>query len=150
MSHTYTSLLVHGVFSTKERRPLLDARALPEMARIIGGTMAKSKGRLLALNGTENHVHLLGSFHQTVALSDLVRDIKAVSSGWVHERFGSMRGFGWQEGYAAFTAGKGDRDRVIGYIGGQKDHHRKKTFEQELIEMLERAEIEYDRRNLFG
>ena len=149
IGHTYTCLVNHIVFSTKERRPLLNRGIFPSLVKFTGGIIRKRKGKLLAMNGTENHVHILGIFSPTIATSDLVRDLKALSSGWIHDNFPHQEIFAWQEGYSAFSVGKAGRENVIRYIKHQEKHHRKKTFEEELVEMLDRADIEYELKYLF-
>ena len=146
MGHTYTILLYHGVFSTKERRELLRPDLMPELVKVVGGIIRDRDGALLAMNGMRDHVHLLARFHPKYALSDMFRDIKAISCDWVHDRFVHLRDFAWQEGYSAFTVSKSNQARVEAYIAGQAEHHRRRTFEEELKMLLERHGIEYDPR----
>jgi len=149
MGHTYANLIYHLVFSTKERRALLSQEVLERLIPFVGGVVRHRKGKLLAMNGTENHVHLLASIGPAAALSDQVRDIKALSSGWVRDVWPALRLFGWQSGYAAFTVSVQTLGSVIGYIEKQRAHHRRRTFEEELIAMLERAGVEYDPEYVF-
>ena len=149
MGQTYTSLTYHVVFSTKQRRASIGADLLPRLVQYVGGIIRKRDGKLLAMNGPEDHVHLLAILVPKMALSDQVRDIKAVSSGWIHESFPELKTFAWQAGYSAFSVGKANLDGVSRYIEGQQEHHRNVSFEEELISMLERAGIEYDQRYLF-
>ena len=149
MGHTYTSLTYHIVFGTKERRRLISSDLQPRLVQYVGGIVRQRGGKLLAMNGAEDHVHLLALLVPKLSVSDKVRDIKALSSGWVHDSFPNLRLFAWQEGYGAFTVGKANLESVIAYISGQEEHHRTKTFEEELIEMLERAGVDYDPRYLF-
>ena len=144
MGHSYTSLFCHAVFSTKQRLPLLDVKCLPELSRVVSGILTKRKSRLLALNGTQNHVHLLGLFHPVIAVSDMLRNIKAISSEWIHEHGNSA--FAWQSGYGAFSVSPGNLAAVERYIAAQQEHHRHKTFEEEFVELLQRAGVEYDPR----
>jgi REP element-mobilizing transposase RayT len=149
MSHTYTTLMCHGVFSTKHRAALLKSEMMPELVKVVGGIVRDRDGKLLAMNGTSNHVHLLMIFHPKLALSDLFRDIKAVSSNWVHEKFPGSTGFGWQEGYGAFSVSRSNATKVEAYIANQEEHHRTQTFEEELIALLERHGVVYDKRYVF-
>ncbi len=149
MGHTYTNLMVHGVFSTKRRQTLLSSKIMPELVKVVGGIIKERDGSLLAMNGTANHVHLLSIFHPKHAFSDMFRDIKAISSDWVHERFPEMRDFAWQTGYGAFSVSKSNATKVETYIARQEEHHRQQTFEEELIALLDRHGIEYDRRYVF-
>ena len=150
MSHTYTDLLYHCVFSTKERCQLIDHDLLPELTRVIGGIIRERKGRLLECNAMPDHIHLLALFHPTFTISEMLRDIKSDSSDWVHRRYDRTKTFAWQEGYGCFTVGIGNKDDVVGYIRKQQIHHREETFEEEFIKMLKRAEIPYDPRFVFG
>ena len=149
MGHTYTNLLYHVVFSTKERRPLINDDLAPRLIQFTGGIIRERKGKLLAMNGSPDHMHLLGMFVPKMAVSDMVRDIKSLTSAWVRDVFPNLKQFAWQEGYSAFTVGKSNLDSAMAYIGNQQAHHKKKTFDEELIELLERAGIEYDPRYLF-
>ena len=94
-----------------------------------------------------DHVHLLVGLKATHCLADFMRELKKASSAWVHEEIGMER-FSWQEGYAAFTVSPSARPEVQSYIARQEVHHRKKTFREELVEMLEKAGVEYDPRYL--
>ena len=150
MASTFTDLLYHCVFSTKERRPFLDHDLLPELTRVIGGIIRDRKGRLLECNGMPDHIHLLAVFHQTFTISDMLRDIKAGSSDWVRRRYGRTRAFAWQEGYSCFTVGIASKDPVADYIRNQQIRHQEKTFEEEYTWMLDQAGIPYDPRFVFG
>jgi len=149
MGHTYTSLAYHVVFSTKQRRAWLSEEVRPRLVEFVGGVVRQRKGRLLGMNGPGDHVHVLAILSAATALSAQVRDIKALSSGWIHDTFAGLGAFAWQEGYSAFTVGPGDLDRVRRYIARQQEHHKTTTFEQELIAMLDRAGVEYDPKYLF-
>jgi REP element-mobilizing transposase RayT len=149
MGHTYTTLMYHGVFSTKERREILRPDILPQLIKVVGGIIRGRDGKLLAMNGTRNHVHLLTIFHPKHAISDMFRDFKAASSDWVHDTFPELRDFAWQSGYSAFSVSRSVAPKVEAYIAGQEEHHRKQTFEEELVALLKRHGIEYDPRYVF-
>jgi len=149
MAHTFTDLLYHCVFSTKERRPFIDGDLLPELTRVIGGIIRDRKGSLLECNAMPNHIHLLAVFPATIAVADMLRDIKSDSSDWVRRRFGKTRAFAWQEGYGCFTVGIGSKNSVVRYIRNQQIHHQAATFEEEFIGMLKRAKKAYDLRFVF-
>jgi len=149
MGHTYSNVMCHVVFSTKNRKPMLDSAAMPELARVVGGILRRRGGKLLAMNGTENHVHLLAVFPPKLSISDHVRDIKAVSSGWMHEKFLRADGFAWQIGYSVFSVSKSNASAVERYIAGQAEHHRRRSFEQELIALLKKHGLEYDTKYVF-
>jgi REP element-mobilizing transposase RayT len=149
MAHTYTSLTYHVVFSTKQRRPLIDPALLPRLAKFVGGVIRQRKSKLLAMGGTTDHVHILGTFAPKMAVSDQMRDVKALSSGWIKDNDGE-KSFAWQEGYSAFSVGTTGLDSVRRYIDNQQAHHRKTTFDEELLALLQRANIEYDPKHVFG
>ena len=149
MAHTYTNHLYHGVYSTKERRPWLEPDMVSRLTEITGGIIRARKGNLLAFNAVPNHVHLLAMFPPTVSVSDMYRDIKALSSSWIKETFPHMRGFAWQNGYSSFTVGMATLESATQYIRNQQNHHHEKTFEEELIFLLEQCGIPYDPRYVF-
>lgn len=146
MAHTFTNLLYHVVFSTKNRRPDIDDELKPELFAYLGGIVRGIDGKPILINGTADHVHLLMVLPQTISLADAVRTIKANSSGWVHGNWGDRKSFGWQTGYSAFTVSESRRESVRRYTAGQEAHHRKITFEDELIRLLKKHHAPYDPR----
>ncbi len=112
----------------------------------IGGTVRKLGGISLALNGTEDHVHLLAKLRPDTALSDVLRDLKANSSGWMHNLFPELKEFSWQRGYGAFTVSQSNVEEVANYIARQKEHHARVSFRDEFIQFLKANGIEYDER----
>jgi len=147
MASTYLSLHYHLVFSTKNREPFINAEWRPRLHKYLGGTISGLGGFPQIIGGVDDHVHLLVGLKATHSLADVLRELKKASSVWVHEQIG-LSSFSWQEGYAAFTVSATARDGVQKYISNQEDHHRKRTYREELIEMLEKAEIEYDAKYL--
>lgn len=147
MPGSYTQLLYHAVFLTKNREPLIVQDMRPRLHGYIGGIVRNQRGSLLAIGGVEDHLHVLFRSRADAALSDLMRDLKGDSSKWVHETFPS-RPFAWQEGYAAFSVSASARDKVIAYIENQEDHHRTRTFGEELRALLDAHGVEYDPRYL--
>ena len=122
---------------------------MPELAKVVGGIVREREGKLLAMGGTHNHVHVLCIFHPKHAVSDVFRDIKAIASDWVHRKFPDLKNFAWQEGYSAFSVSQSSATRVRNYIASQAEHHRRQTFEEELAALLKRHGIEYDPRHAF-
>jgi hypothetical protein len=114
----------------------------------LGGTIKSLGGVPLAIGGTSDHVHLLISLSAAHRLSEVVRDLKTASSRWVHETIGS-RLFAWQEGYGAFTVSASNRDAVCKYVLNQEEHHRKKSFQEEYRELLERAGVQFEEKYLW-
>ena len=146
MPDSYTNLLYHIVFSTKDRRPLITPEHEIRLYDYIGGTLRQIGGICLELNGTADHLHLLAKLRPTRAVSDLLRDLKANASGWMHDVFPSMKDFSWQRGYGAFTVSQSNIETVRRYITKQKEHHRRISFRDEFIQFLRDNGIEYDDR----
>ena len=149
MPRSYCNLLYHIVFSTKERRPWLDATLETRVHEYLGGAIRGEGGISLLVGGVEDHVHLFAKLRQDKAVSDVIRDIKANTSGWIHRTFPGYGAFDWQDGYGAFTVSPSQSTALKDYIRGQKKHHRKVTFQDEFIEFLKRHEIEFDERYLW-
>ncbi|HET7100036.1 MAG TPA: IS200/IS605 family transposase [Terriglobia bacterium] len=149
MAQTLVSLLVHVVFSTKERRPLITSEVEDELYRYVAGTLQNFASPCLAVGGTENHVHLLISQSKNIALSRLMEELKKSSSKWIKTKGTKLRRFGWQDGYGAFSIGESQVGIVKRYIARQKERHRKQTFEQELMALLQKYQIGYDERYLW-
>jgi REP element-mobilizing transposase RayT len=149
MAHTFTNLLTHVIFSTKDRVPCIDAELKPELLAYLGGMMREVGGKAYAINGTADHVHLLISLPPTIALSDTMRTMKANSSRWVGGKWSARKSFGWQTGYGAFSVSKSNVSEVVKYIQNQESHHRKITFQEEFIAFLKKHEIGYDERYIW-
>ena len=146
---SYTNLKYHIVFSTKQRRPLIESTLLPRLQEYVGGIVRELDGKLLEANGPEDHMHLCIQAKPTIAVSDLVGKIKANSSGWVHKTFPHLRDFAWQDGYAAFTVAQSGLSILSKYIHAQQEHHKKQSFQEELIALLKLHGIDYDERYIF-
>jgi len=145
MPHTYSSLLVHCVFSTKERRNLIRDPQL--LWRYVSG-IARNKGiPLVAAGGTTNHLHLLLDLPPTMQLSEVMQVLKGNSSHWLND---ATTPFAWQQGYGGFAIGQSQRETLIAYIENQEEHHRKYSFEQEFVALLRKYGILYDDRFVFG
>jgi REP element-mobilizing transposase RayT len=145
MSHTHAHNLLHCVFSTKERLPLIQKPE--ELWRYTVGLAYNKSVHVIAAGGTSNHVHLLMLLPQTVTLAKTMQEIKANSSRWLHE---TLRSFQWQEGYGAFSVSHSQRETVARYIANQEEHHRERSFEEEFITLLRKSGIDYDPRYVFG
>lgn len=150
MAHTYSNILIHALFSTKDRQPWLAAEIRDEAFRYLGGTINALGGQSLLANGPRDHVHLLYVQPRTLSIASLMEKVKANSSGWVKERWPDRRYFGWQTGYAAFSVSKSHVERVKLYIGNQEAHHRKVSFQEEVMAFLKRQGIAYDPRYVFA
>jgi putative transposase len=147
MPSTYVSLYYHIVFGTKDREPLIAPEWRARFHEYLGGTIRGLDGSAEGVGGMGDHVHLLIGLKASHCLADVVRELKKASSTWVREDAG-WRAFAWQEGYAAFTVSATSRRAVQGYIENQQEHHRKKSFREELVEFLDKAEIKFDAKYL--
>ena len=146
MPDSYTNLLYHIIFSTKDRRPLITPEYEIRLYEYLGGTIRKVGGISLELNGTADHIHLLAKLRPDCALSDVLRELKANATGWMHDVFPSLKNFSWQRGYGAFTVSQSNVEAVRRYIARQKEHHRKTSFRDEFIQFLNENAIKYDER----
>lgn len=144
MPHTFTNLLAHIVFSTKERLPLINTELRPHLHAYMGGIIRELNGTALIINGMADHTHLLVALPPTISMADAMRVLKSNSSRWVHETRGNK--FGWQGGYGAFSVSESNVEPVSRYIAHQEEHHRKMTFQEELLTLLKRHKIEFDER----
>ena len=149
MAHTYTNILTHVIFSTKDRIPNIDAELKPQLYAYINGIARELKTELLAINGAADHLHLLIMLPAQLALADALRVLKTNSSRWVHEKWVSRQDFGWQTGYGAFSVSQSKVSNVLSYIANQEQHHQKRSFQKEFIEYLNKNGIEYDERYIW-
>jgi REP element-mobilizing transposase RayT len=146
---SFTKLSYHVIFGTRYRQPLIRDSFRVRLYEYIGGTIRGLKGHLIEIGGIEDHLHLLANFPPVKAVSDVIRDIKANASRWINE-LGEVPGkFEWQKGYACFTVSYSQREPVGGYLRNQREHHRKRTFQEEYIEFLRKHDIGFDERYLF-
>ncbi len=149
MGSTYCSLLYHAVFSTKDRKRWLDDGIRQRLYSYMDGTVREKGGVLIAANGTDDHVHLLLGLHQTKAIADAVQEVKANSSRWIHDSFSEYKDFAWQRGYGAFSVSFSQQDKVEAYLAKQQVHHRKATFQEEFLILLNAHRVEYDERYIW-
>jgi putative transposase len=143
---SYRQILYQIVFGTKYRRPTINETHCTELYRYIWGIVKSKNCLLFRINGVEDHIHILCDLHPTVALADLVKDIKAGSSRWMKES-GLFPDFeGWADGYGAFTYSIRERDKMISYIKKQKEHHKKVSFVEEYSALLEENGLRYEEK----
>jgi putative transposase len=147
MASTYLSLHYHVVFATKNRKPCLDESWRARLHEYLGGTVKGLGGFPEGIGGTADHVHLLIGLKATHCLADVVRELKKAATAWVHQQI-QHPAFAWQEGYAAFTVSPSARPGVRGYIDNQEEHHREKSLLEELVELLQKAGVQYDPKYL--
>jgi REP element-mobilizing transposase RayT len=149
MPKSYTNLLYHIIFSTRDRRPLITSERRKLLYEYVGGTIRGLGGISLAIGGIEDHIHLLAKLRPDKALSELLRDLKSNSSGWMHDVFPDAKDFAWQHGYGAFTVSASQVRAVSRYIADQERHHRNRSFRDEFVEILRIHEIEFDEKYLW-
>jgi putative transposase len=149
MSHSYVSNFMHCTFSTKGRSPFINSELESRLWPYVGGIAKEHHMKALAIGGIADHLHALLSLPGMMSFSKAVQLIKGGSSKWIHDTFPEQKQFAWQEGYGAFSVSASQVPKTIAYINNQKEHHRKKTFQEEFVELLEKHGIEYDRRHLF-
>ncbi|HEX9988382.1 MAG TPA: IS200/IS605 family transposase [Chloroflexia bacterium] len=149
MAHTFTHLVTHVVFGTKNRTPSITPEMKSPLHAYLGGIVKEMGGKPLIINGMKDHVHLLVALPATVAIADLIRVVKANSSRWAHEKWPERHGFGWQQGYGAFSVSKSAIKDVEENIANQEEHHRKVSFQEEFLALLKRHDIPYDERYIW-
>ncbi len=149
MAHTHTSILIHAVFSTKQRPPCLSGQLKAQLFPSRAASISRLKGKPVIVNGPRDHVHILFSLPAVLALSDAMEKLKANSCKWVHNRWAPQRFFAWQTGYAAFSVSQSNLVSVRNYIARQEEQHRKMTYQEEVLALVERHGIEYDPRFVF-
>ena len=149
MASTFTKLAYHVVFSTKYRKKLITSSIQEQLYKYIGGILRAHNSSLLEIGGVPDHVHLLAGISPTIAVSDMLRLIKANSSKWVNEQPGLDRAFAWQTGYAAFSVSHSQLDAVRRYIETQQQHHKQMSYKEGFVLMLKRHDINYDPQYLF-
>lgn len=147
MPSTYLSLYYHLVFSTKGREAIIACKWRRHLHKYLAGTSEGLGAQCEVVGGTEDHVHLLVKLRATHTLADFMRELKKASTNWVHEEL-AERHFGWQEGYAAFTVSASSLDEVRRYIENQEEHHRERSFREELVILLQRSNVKFDERYL--
>ena len=141
---TYTQILYHIVYGTKNHEGALDLEHHDTLCRYLAGVLRNKKCVVYIVGGYTDHLHILTSLHPSLSLADVLKDLKLAASKWIKSK-GTLPHFnGWQEGYGAFTCSWKDKDRIVKYIQNQREHHRIKPFREEFIEMLQRAGIEFD------
>ena len=149
MGQSLVSLLVHVVFSTKNRVKLIRPETEQELYPYMCGILRNHGSPCLAINGTADHIHMLISLSKNFGLADLMEDLKKDSSKWIKTQGAEYKNFHWQDGYAGLSIGQSGVTQVKKYIARQKEHHKKARFHDELIALLKKYEIDYDERYIW-
>jgi putative transposase len=149
VGNTYTNLLYHIVFSTKDRVPAIHEDLRERLYAYVGGIIRGEGGALLEVGGMPDHVHLLTKLKSDMPVATMVRLAKSRSSKWVNEASGAKSSFRWQVGYGAFSVSESQVGKIRRYIQNQEIHHAQVPFKDELIGLLKKHRIEYDERYVF-
>ena len=149
MAQSLASVLVHLVFSTKNRVALIRPDVEEELIRYLASVCRACGSPAHQIGGTEDHVHIACSLSRTITLSKLLEQVKTGSSKWMKTKGTQYSHFFWQSGYGAFSVGQSQLAALKRYIAGQKEHHRRKTFQEEFREFLEKYQMEYDERHVW-
>lgn len=144
MPQSLAQILLHITFSTKNREPIIQSDVENELHAYMATVCNNMGCHTHQISGISNHVHIACNLSRTVAVFDLLEDVKKFSSKWIKTKGRIYRNFAWQAGYGAFSLGMSQLDTVKKYISRQKEHHRKKTFQEEYLELLKKYKIEYD------
>ena len=147
MPQSLSKILVHSVFSTKDRRPFLRDQSLrDELHRYMGGILANLECQPIVIGGVTDHVHLLCALSRTCDAATMIKEVKRGSSLWLKTKSPDLADFAWQNGYGIFSIGFSQIETAREYITNQEEHHRKVTFQDEFRQLLQRYEIEFDER----
>ena len=149
MPNTYSKIFIQIVFVVKGRENLIHKEGKQEVNKYISGIISSKGQKSIIVNGMPNHIHAFVGLKPDMSVSDLAREIKNNSTRFINQRFASNHHFAWQTGFGAFSYAESQVDRVYNYILNQEEHHKKKTFKEEYLELLHEFQIEYDERYLF-
>ncbi len=149
MPQSHARVLIHLVFATKRRQPLIQPELEKDLFAYLAATLKAQGSPAILVGGTDDHVHILCSLARTGTIAGLVEDVKTGSSKWMKSKGPALRGFAWQAGYGVFSVAPDRVDAVKAYIAGQREHHRKRTFQEEYVALLKTCGIEYDERYIW-
>jgi putative transposase len=149
MAHTFTDLLVHAVFSTSGRAPLLSDAIRADVHAYMGGILRELRALPIVIGGTADHVHFLARLPAEFSVADCLRLVKTNSSRWIKEKWPERRRFAWQRGYGAFSVSESRRGVVVRYIQDQERHHRRISFQEEFLALLRNHGVEFDEKYLW-
>lgn len=149
MANTYTQIHIQFVMAVKYRHALISKSWQSNLYKYITGIVQNKSHKMLAINGTADHIHILIGFRPTESIAQFMQDVKAYSSKWINEQKLMPGKFAWQSGYGAFSYSKSQLPDVINYIAQQEEHHHKKTFRDEYLELLTSFEVDYENKYIF-
>ncbi len=149
MANTYTQIFIQFVFAVENRTSLINPTWEVELFKYITGIVTNHKNKMLAIDGTSDHLHILIGVDNTQSTAEIMRIVKGESSEWINKRRLTKGQFRWQSGYGAFSYGKSQVAQVYNYIKNQKEHHKKLSFQSEYVELLKKFGVEYEEKYLF-
>lgn len=149
MANTYTQMYVHLVFSPKNRQALIRKEWKNELEKYITGIVQNYNHKLLAINAVTDHIHIFIGCNVNQLIPKLVEEIKTSTNAWIKENRFSAFHFEWQKGYGAFSHSRSQLDTIVNYILNQEDHHKKKSFREEYLEILKKNDIKFDADYVF-
>jgi len=149
MANTYSQINIHCVFAVKGRENIITKIFRDELHKYMSGILRNDNAYPLAVGGWKDHVHVFFELNPNLKIADIMRMLKATSSKWINDNKMVKGKFQWQEGYGAFSYSRSQRNDVINYIMKQEEHHIKKTFREEYLELLKKFEIEFNDEYLF-
>ncbi|WP_342088249.1 IS200/IS605 family transposase [Dyadobacter sp. OTU695] len=149
MANTYSQIYLQFVFSVKHRQCLIPKYHKEELHRYITGLVQNRNAKMLAIHCMPDHTHIFVGFKPALSISDFIKEVKNESNEFVNQKRWTNHKFGWQEGYGAFSYSRSDIDRVVRYIHGQEEHHRKHSFAEEYRDMLQQFEVPFEEKYLF-
>jgi len=150
MANTFTQIYLHIVFAVQNRISLIKPEWKDEVYKYITGIVQNNGHKLIAINGTANHLHIALGYKPHQLIPDLMQDIKGHSSKWINEKKFVRGKFAWQAGYGAFSFSHSQIDIVVNYINNQEQHHKKKTFQQEYIRLLKKYNVTFDEKYILS
>jgi REP element-mobilizing transposase RayT len=149
MANTFTQIYLHLVFAVQNRASLIDIGWRDELYKYITGIIQNNSHKLIAINGTANHLHIAIGYKPHQLVPDLLQDIKGFSSKWINEKKFVHGKFNWQQGYGAFSFSHSQIDRVAKYIMNQEQHHKRKIFREEYVDLLRKYDVPYNEKYIF-
>ena len=149
MSQSLAKIILHIVFSTKNRADLIPKYLLQEMHAYIASVCRNHGSEAFRIGGTQNHIHIACTLPRTLTVSQLLEEIKKSSSKWIKNRDAPSSEFSWQAGYGVFSLGHSQLDTLIQYIDKQEEHHHQRSFQEELLDLLDRYNLKYDEKYLW-
>ena len=150
MAQSLSKIIIHIIFSTKQRASLISNDIIPELCSYIGGTLRELDSQAIKIGATEDHIHILCLLSKNIAVCSLVAEVKKRSSKWIKTKGAKYSDFQWQNGYCVFSVSQSIVKEVADYVAGQKERHRRMSFQEEFRKFLEKHQIAYDEEHVWG